>query len=58
MWLDVMTPEEASMSPMLNIKPPPPEPFELRVIIWSVEDVPVMDEVLSMRAPVYTVPFY
>lgn len=45
MWLDIMSPEEASMSPLINIKPPPPEPYELRVIIWSVEDVPVMDEV-------------
>ena len=25
---------------MLDIKPPPPEEFELRVIVWKTEDIP------------------
>ena len=29
---------------MVVIKPPPPVPMELRVIVWGVRDTPIMDE--------------
>ena len=37
LWVEMMTPEEARQVPMLDIKPPPPEEFELRVIVWKTE---------------------
>jgi hypothetical protein len=41
LWVEMMTPEEARQVPMLDIKPPPPEEFELRVIVWKTEDIPM-----------------
>jgi len=41
LWVEMMTPEEARQVPMFDIKPPPPEEFELRVIVWKTEDVPM-----------------
>jgi len=41
LWVEMMTPEEARQVPMFDIKPPPPEQFELRVIVWKTEDVPM-----------------
>jgi hypothetical protein len=41
LWVEMMTPEEARQVPMFDIKPPPPEEFELRVIVWKTEDIPM-----------------
>ena len=35
--------------PMDMIKPPPPEPFELRVIIWKCKNVACKDETSGMN---------
>jgi hypothetical protein len=51
MWLDVFTPEKGKYMPLINIKPPPPEPFVLRVIVWGVRDVPILDEVSRCFRP-------
>ena len=41
----MMTPDEARQVPMLDIKPPLPEEFELRVIVWKTEDIPMKTKV-------------
>ena len=38
MWLDIIRFEDRDRFPLVNIKPPPPAPFELRVIVWSIEN--------------------
>jgi C2 domain len=44
MWMELWEPEHAKREPMVDIKPPPPEPYELRVIVWGVRKVPNKDE--------------
>ncbi len=39
MWMEIMTPAEAKAKPLINITPPPPDPFELRVIVWGIDKV-------------------
>eukprot|EP01129_Flabellula_baltica_P011560 TRINITY_DN5091_c0_g1_i1.p1 TRINITY_DN5091_c0_g1~~TRINITY_DN5091_c0_g1_i1.p1 ORF type:complete len:1232 (-),score=264.76 TRINITY_DN5091_c0_g1_i1:19-3714(-) len=41
MWIDIMTPSEARKSPVVNIEPPRPKQWQLRAIVWNVEDVPL-----------------
>ena len=41
LWVEMMTPGEARTCPMFDIKPPPPEQFELRVVVWQTKDVPM-----------------
>ena len=41
LWVDVYTPNEAKTLPMIDIKPPAPEEFELRMIIWETKDIPM-----------------
>eukprot|EP01083_Nonionella_stella_P294532 1001194_1 len=43
MWVEVMTTDEARKHPMVNITPPPPAPFEMRVIVWGCRDVTIND---------------
>ena len=43
LWCDVLTMEEAKKNPPVNIRPPPPEPFELRVVIWDASEMFSMD---------------
>jgi len=43
LWFELLTLNEAKMKSMWNIKPPPPQPFELRVIIWGCRDIPNKD---------------
>jgi hypothetical protein len=42
--MEILTPLQAKKEPLVHIKPPPPMPFELRVIVWGVRDVPNFDE--------------
>jgi hypothetical protein len=44
MWVEIMTPNEAASLPMIDIKPPPPEEFELRVIVWNTKNVPMRNK--------------
>jgi len=48
-WVEILTPEQAKASPLINIRPPPPETYELRVIVWGVRDVPNMDEITNQN---------
>jgi hypothetical protein len=41
MWVEIVTPEEAMATPMVSLKPPIPDPWQLRVVIWHVLDVPL-----------------
>lgn len=42
-FVEVLEPAEARRDPLMNIKPPPPELYELRVIIWGVRDTACKD---------------
>jgi hypothetical protein len=44
LWVEIMTPAESREVPMMDIKPPPPEEFELRVIVWKTKDVPMKNK--------------
>ena len=37
-WVDILPPEVAQANPMVEIKPPPPQEWELRVICWKAKD--------------------
>lgn len=43
-WVELVTMDQARDRPLLDIKPPPPLEFDLRVVIWKVDDVPHMDD--------------
>ena len=43
LWIDIMDPARAAANPPIDIAPPPPQDFELRVVCWSVKDVPKED---------------
>jgi len=43
LWMEMMTPQEAKKYPLIDIKPPPMQPHELRVIIWECKGVPFGD---------------
>eukprot|EP00808_Paulinella_micropora_P000340 g32402.t1 len=49
MWLELLDPQVAKSSPMLDITPPPPLMFELRVIVWSVRNVTIKDTLTDMN---------
>eukprot|EP01091_Cochliopodium_minus_P000588 TRINITY_DN10526_c0_g1_i1.p1 TRINITY_DN10526_c0_g1~~TRINITY_DN10526_c0_g1_i1.p1 ORF type:complete len:683 (-),score=269.35 TRINITY_DN10526_c0_g1_i1:77-2125(-) len=44
MWVDILTQEQAQQNPLVNILPPPPQVFEVRLIIWDTKDVAFRDE--------------
>jgi len=39
LWVDIMTEAEAAANPLINLKPPPPEPYELRCVVWKTKGV-------------------
>ena len=43
LWVDIMTKDEAAVNLVMDICKPPPEKFELRVVIYSARDCPDMD---------------
>lgn len=46
MFVEVLTSAEAKMKKVEKIEPPPPEEYELRLIIWETRDIPAMDPVI------------
>ena len=40
MWVDILTTEQAEKQPAVDIAPPPPQQYELRVVCWSAKDIP------------------
>lgn len=49
LWVEILRAEQVKVAPLLDIKPPPPVTYELRVIIWGVRDVPNLDELTDMN---------
>jgi len=47
MWLEIMTPQQAATTPRVDISPPAPRNFEMRVIIWNTKDVAFRDAKMS-----------
>ena len=39
MWIEILTMEEALQRAPVNLKPPPPVPLTLRVVIWEIKDI-------------------
>ncbi|PNF38878.1 hypothetical protein B7P43_G09907 [Cryptotermes secundus] len=44
MWVDMFPMGEVPLPPPVDITPPPPQEYELRVIIWNTEDVILQDD--------------
>ena len=49
MWMEMLTPSDAKKYPPIDIKPPPQDEYELRVIVWECKDCPIMDTVTNMN---------
>lgn len=47
MWLDIFTHAEALTCPPIDIRPPPPEDFEVRLIIWQTKEVQFRGKILK-----------
>ncbi|OQR94853.1 dysferlin-like protein [Achlya hypogyna] len=45
LWVDILTPPQAALFEPIDIAPPPPKKFEVRVVIWKSEGV--VDKELS-----------
>jgi len=43
MWIDMFQMGHLPLKPAINISPPVPEEYEIRVIVWNTEDVPLVD---------------
>jgi len=43
MWIDIMTTDQARNTPVENIQPPQPKTWQLRAIVWNVDDVPIVE---------------
>lgn len=49
LWVDILTPVEATAYPALDISLPPPKEFELRVVIWKTRDVVSFDTITDQN---------
>jgi len=49
LWVDILTTTQMKKVPAWNIKPPPPVPYEMRVIIWRCRDVTIKDDWTGMN---------
>lgn len=43
MWIDMFQVGQLPPKPAVNITPPIPEEYELRVIIWNTENIPLVE---------------
>ncbi|XP_015525108.1 otoferlin [Neodiprion lecontei] len=43
LWIDMFGVSDLPPRPAIDIKPKPPEDYELRVIVWNTEDIPLVD---------------
>ncbi|XP_072763326.1 LOW QUALITY PROTEIN: otoferlin, partial [Anoplolepis gracilipes] len=43
MWIDMFRIGQLPPKPAVNIAPPKPEEYEIRVIVWNTEDVPLVE---------------
>jgi len=49
LWVELLTAEDSKKFPMINIKPPPPEEYECRVIVWGCRDVTIKDTITNQN---------
>lgn len=47
LWLDILTHAEAKAHPLVDIAPPPPEEYEIRLIVWQTKEVQFKKRVLK-----------
>lgn len=45
LWVDILTTDQAKQYPPVKIEKPPPEQFEVRMVLWRAAKVKCMDEV-------------
>ncbi|XP_023290146.1 LOW QUALITY PROTEIN: otoferlin [Orussus abietinus] len=43
LWVEIFQENELPMKPPIDITPHTPEDYELRIIIWNTEDIPLVD---------------
>ena len=48
-WVDMLNPVESRRFPLIDISPPPREPFEVRVVVWRTKQVPASDGFTGMN---------
>lgn len=44
LWVDILTAQQSALTPPVNIDPPTPRKFEVRVIIWRGENIVDQDQ--------------
>jgi len=49
LWVEILNPFDAKQKPMINIRPPPPDPFELRVIVWGTREITIKDTITDQN---------
>jgi hypothetical protein len=49
MWIDILTPTEASNFPADDVALPPEEDWEVRLIVWKAKEVVSMDTITDMN---------
>jgi hypothetical protein len=49
MWIDILTPTEASNFPADDVALPPEEDWEVRLVVWKARDVDSADELTDMN---------
>jgi len=49
LWVDIFSTAEARVNPIWDIRPPPPDPYEARIIVWNCKDVVNKDTITDMN---------
>jgi hypothetical protein len=49
LWVDIMTPADAAKTPMIDIRRPPPQEYEVRMIVWKARKLTNGDRVTNMN---------
>jgi hypothetical protein len=44
LWVDLVPKHGVNTTPLFDITPPPPEDFEMRIVVWKCEGIPAGDE--------------
>ncbi len=48
-WLELLSSKDAKNNPPIDISPPKPKPFELRVVIWKTRGLPSKDSITNQN---------
>uniref|UniRef100_A0A7S3CX03 C2 domain-containing protein n=1 Tax=Palpitomonas bilix TaxID=652834 RepID=A0A7S3CX03_9EUKA len=49
LWVEIIPKRKIASVPIINIKKPPPEPFQMRIVVWSARNMVSMDKVTKMN---------